>query len=82
MKQSVTEETSLLDEVAICEEKVLVGLRLTEGLKVSSQIQERYGSRALKLAAEGLLSIRDDQWCTTSKGRLLLDHLTTRLLID
>ena len=82
MKQSVTEETSLLDEVAICEEKVLVGLRLTEGLKASPQMKEKYGQRALQLVAEGLLSIQGDQWYATSKGRLLLDHLTTRLLID
>ncbi len=70
------------------EEKLLMGLRLTEGLPLSrftaeerSHLDARINPRNLQsLIAEGLLNVSDTHWHTTPKGRLVLNSIIESLL--
>lgn len=55
--QKLEEERAELDEEALDEERVLVGLRLMDGLKVTRELENRYGAHARQLESEGLLKI-------------------------
>jgi putative oxygen-independent coproporphyrinogen III oxidase len=82
----VEEERGSLDAEALCDERVLVGLRLSEGVEVTSLMRERFGARASRQVAAGLLeevlgARGEVRWRASPRGRLILDHLTWRLLV-
>ena len=74
------EEEAILDEVALLEERILVGLRLFKGVEVSPLMRLRYQSEANKLIQKGLLMERNGRWAVSDQGRLLLDYTTFQLL--
>jgi len=82
----VEEERATLDAEALCDERLLVGLRLAEGVRVTPLLEERVGARAARQVVAGLLEVvgaegGERRWRATARGRLLLDHLTWRLLV-
>ena len=69
------------------EEFVLMGLRLTEGLRdrrfrarFGTGMDEAFGPALVSLTAEGLLERADGRVAATRRGRLVLDGLAARLL--
>ena len=82
----VEEERDALDAEELCDERLLVGLRLFEGVVVTPLLRERVGDRARRQVEAGLLEEvagagGEVRWRATPRGRLLLDHLTWRLLV-
>ena len=75
------EERDLLSAEALQEERIMVGLRLREGLPVTSSDRARFGEAAAQLVAEGLLIDEGDRWRASDRGWPLLDLLWRRLLI-
>ncbi len=85
---TLEEERGFLDDEALAEESVLVGLRLTEGLRLTADIAARYSSHAQSLIKEGLLLATSSspqaphgRWIATYRGREILDHLCYRLIL-
>lgn len=62
------------------EERLMCGLRRDIGVEVSAEMQARFGARALRLEAAGLLAITAGRWAATDRGRMLLDTLIGALL--
>ena len=58
-ERSLEEERGELNDEAFDEERVLVGLRLMKGLRVTDGLEHRYGKHARRLEQEGLLTISD-----------------------
>jgi oxygen-independent coproporphyrinogen-3 oxidase len=63
-------------------DRVMCGLRMDDGVAIDASIQARFGAAAERLARDGLLTCTSRRWAATDRGRLLLDHLTLRLLTD
>lgn len=61
-------------------DRILCGLRMDAGVRIDAAISARFGEAARRLARDGLLRCTPTHWAATDRGRLLLDHLTTRLL--
>jgi putative oxygen-independent coproporphyrinogen III oxidase len=83
----ITKEEQYLDEQALLEESILVGFRLSRGLEVTAGIKERYGVKAQALISQGLLESYECDpgkvlWRATSKGKLILDHITYELILS
>ncbi len=83
----ITKEEQSLDQMAVLEEAILVGLRLKQGVAVSAIMQDRYQDQADQLIKEGLLLEYVDvqqqkYWMATQKGKLILDHLTYKLILS
>ena len=76
------EERDLLDEEALQEERLLVGLRLREGVWIEEADRARFGEAAARLIDEGLLLDEGGRWRASEQGWPLLDLLWRRLLID
>jgi coproporphyrinogen III oxidase-like Fe-S oxidoreductase len=77
----VEEEREVLGEDALAEERILVGLRLAVGVEVTPKLQTRFGMNADQLIIEGLLERSNDRWRATRRGRLLLNTVTSRLIL-
>ena len=68
-----------LAPLEVAEERLLMGLRITEGVALS-EIPGLPLARAADLADAGLL-VLDDRIRATASGRLLLDRITTELIV-
>jgi putative oxygen-independent coproporphyrinogen III oxidase len=65
------------DDAAARLERVMLGVRLREGLELDDDPRQRAAAR--QLAGDGLLELRDDRAVLTLRGRLLADHVTLAL---
>lgn len=76
------EEAAPLSAEDAAEERVMLGLRLEEGVPLSAAAPLRAAleARAEPLAAAGLLEVAGDRLRATRSGRLLLDRITRDLL--
>ena len=84
----IEEERQQLNAEALDEERVLVGLRLKQGLKITPRLELRFGEHAAKLVDQGLLefTLPDSKapwgrWKASETGRDLLNHVTTALIL-
>ena len=85
---TIEEERQPLNAEALDEERVLVGLRLRQGLAITPSLERRFGEYAARLVGEGLLDFtlpNEDapwgRWSASKRGRDLLDHVSTRLIL-
>ena len=76
------EEEDQLDEWEILEERILVGLRLMCGVEVSPLMRTRYQPQVTSLVEQGLMIDEAGRWRVTPQGRLLLDHVTFKILVS
>jgi putative oxygen-independent coproporphyrinogen III oxidase len=67
-----------LDAGAVVQERVLMGLRLAEGIPITS-IPETSRSRLSGRAAEGLVRVSGDRVVLTAQGRLFTDRIAGEL---
>jgi len=74
------EEREPLDQVALYEEQILVGFRLSEGFEVSRGLRDFVGERADEQLRAGLLIDEGGRWRASPQGRLLLNQLIMKLL--
>jgi coproporphyrinogen III oxidase-like Fe-S oxidoreductase len=79
--RDVEEESEILDAEALDEERILVGLRLARGVEITPELRSRFESHALTLISEGLLEETQGAWRATRRGRLLLNTVTSRLIL-
>jgi putative oxygen-independent coproporphyrinogen III oxidase len=69
------------DEKTEMEERVMMGLRLTEGVEAAMLLPVINAKKRALFTAEGLLTNDPERLCATLKGRLVLNQLTTELLL-
>jgi putative oxygen-independent coproporphyrinogen III oxidase len=66
----------VLDREQMEFERVMLGLRLADGLELATDAQ---AAKAHELATEGLVRVEDERAVLTLKGRLLADHVVLGL---
>ena len=84
----VEDERTVLDQEEVDEERLLVGLRLEQGVVITASVLERYQQHAQKLIEQGLLILSPPdisaplgRWRASKQGRSLLDHVTMKLIL-
>jgi len=84
----IEEERQWLDSEALDEERILVGLRLNQGVAITPELELRFGEHAARLVEKGLLEFTLPEahaiwgrWRASRRGRQLLDSLTTSLIL-
>jgi oxygen-independent coproporphyrinogen-3 oxidase len=69
----------LTDEEAFAE-RLVMGLRTSEGVALSDAVRRRLASGIAELSADGLLIMKNERLLATSSGRRLLNAVLARLL--
>ena len=65
----------------LLEEAMMVGLRLKEGVRITHTLRDAYETRVQSQRELGFIEERNGRWIATSKGALILDHLTWKILL-
>lgn len=74
------EECASLTDGERLEEKIIMGLRLSEGFTLTAHEEKMLRNNTAELIPQGLLEMNGDRLRATARGRLLLNALTAALL--
>lgn len=75
MPSSVRENITPLTQKELQCEKIILGLRLAEGIKYTQIIDNDYGQKIKKLIADGLLTLQNNRICLTPLGTDLANRV-------
>ena len=71
----------VLNQNECLEDSILTGLRLSDGIKPTQLMQNRYGDRVKAMVKAGLMYDDSARWRTSAQGRLMLDYITEQILV-
>lgn len=78
----IIEDSQELTYSELLEESVLIGLRLVQGMPITPDLYQKYALAFNKQIQLGFIEEKDGYWRATLSGRMLLDHITWKVLLD